>query len=40
MSMDPSDYCELKIYVAFIGKNVSRVIKDWADQYCVEKEDR
>lgn len=38
--MNRSDHRRLKMYAASIGKSVSGVIKDWVDQYCVEKEDR
>lgn len=40
ISMNRSDHRRLKMYAASIGKSVSGVIKDWVDQYCVEKEDR
>lgn len=40
ISMNQSDHRRLKMYAASIGKSVSGVIKDWVDQYCVEKEDR
>lgn len=40
VSMNRSDHRRLKMYAASIGKSVSGVIKDWVDQYCIEKEDK